>query len=77
MSLSTFLERVIVGKQVRERRVSKDKMLDQERQNLNRRRTDLAGEVRQNAEIASSGTRVMDTMVQAMVMMESTRGTKK
>ena len=74
MSIATFLERVFRGKASVERNLRVAATLTAERENLRRKQHQLRGDVRQYEQVVDSSSRIMDTMTQAMIMVEANRG---
>lgn len=77
MSLSSFLEKLAIGpKAVKDRRTLED-TLSNERDRLERSQQDLQAEVRQNAQIVTSASRVLRNMTHAMIIVEADSGKHK
>ncbi len=74
MSLSSFLEKMITGRDAARRRKEIDAEISDERANLDAQKEELTATVRQQAKITNSASRIMQTMTHAMIMMEGDRG---
>ncbi|EUB97324.1 hypothetical protein PMI07_000900 [Rhizobium sp. CF080] len=77
MTLTSILEKMFIKKVDREKSALRDLVLHAERAELERNQGLLRGEVRQYEQIVASSSRIMDTMTQAMIMMETPRGRPK
>ncbi|XHE14347.1 hypothetical protein PCC82_06335 [Agrobacterium deltaense] len=74
MSLSSFLEKIITGRDAARRRKEIDAEISDERANLEAQKEELSATVRQHTQITNSASRIMQTMTHAMIMMEDGRG---
>lgn len=70
MSLSSFLEKIITGRDAARRRKEIDAEISDERANLDAQKEELSATVRQHTQITNSASRIMQTMTHAMIMME-------
>jgi hypothetical protein len=77
MTLTSILEKMFIKKVDRDKSAHRDLILSAERAELARNQGLLRGEVRQYEQIVESSSRIMDTMTQAMIMMETPRGRPK
>jgi hypothetical protein len=74
MSIRELLERVLLGEgQIKDREVV-GQVLAEERKQLHHDQQELQGVVLQHSQIVNSSRKILDTMTQAMIMMEARNG---
>jgi ABC-type phosphonate transport system ATPase subunit len=74
MTIKGIVERIIRGRRLVERRHEIEREIETEKEKIDNHRVEFRGAVRQHAQIVDSSSRVMNTMTQAIIMMEARRG---